>query len=70
MTELLLISTPAIVGIIVAVVLVLLIVAIVAWYIGTYNALIRLKNLAEEGWSTIDVQLKKRYDLVPNLVET
>ena len=30
----------------------------------------RLKNLVEEGWSTIDVQLKKRYDMIPNLVET
>jgi LemA protein len=35
-----------------------------------YNKLVKLKNMAEEGWSGIDVQLKKRYDLIPNLVET
>ena len=38
--------------------------------ISFYNKLVRLKNMAEEGWSGIDVQLKKRYDLIPNLVET
>lgn len=66
----LLISTPALAGIIAGVVLVVLVIAIVAWYISTYNRLQTLKNLVEEGWSTIDVQLKKRYDLIPNLVET
>ncbi len=66
----LLISTGAIVGIVVAVVLVLLVVVIIGWYIGTHNTLQTLKNRVEEGWSTIDVQLKKRYDLIPNLVET
>lgn len=59
-----------IIGIIVAVVVVVAIIALVAWCISTYNKLQRLKNLAEEGWATIDVQLKKRYDLIPNLVET
>ena len=34
-----------------------------------YNKLVRLKNQAEEGWSGISVQLKRRYDLIPNLVE-
>jgi len=38
--------------------------------IGMYNGLIRLKNRVEEAWSDIDVQLKRRYDLIPNLVET
>lgn len=47
-------------------VIVVLIVAI----IGMYNSLIRLKNRVEEAWSDIDVQLKRRYDLIPNLVET
>ncbi|MCD8039958.1 MAG: LemA family protein [Clostridia bacterium] len=70
MANALLISTGAIIGIVVAVIVVLLIVVIIAWYISAYNKLQRLKNLVEEGWSTIDVQLKKRYDLVPNLVET
>lgn len=66
----LLISTPALVGIIVGVILVILVIAIIAWYISTYNRLQTLKNLVDEGWSTMDVQLKKRYDLIPNLVET
>jgi LemA protein len=47
-------------------VIVLVIVAI----IGMYNSLIKLKNRVEEAWSDIDVQLKRRYDLIPNLVET
>ncbi|OIO06997.1 hypothetical protein CO115_00810 [Candidatus Falkowbacteria bacterium CG_4_9_14_3_um_filter_36_9] len=38
--------------------------------IGMYNALIKLKNRVDEAWSDIDVQLKRRYDLIPNLVET
>lgn len=38
--------------------------------IGLYNGLIRLKNRVDEAWSDIDVQLKRRYDLIPNLVET
>jgi LemA protein len=66
----LLISTGAIVGIVIAVILVILVIAIVAWWISTNNALIRLKNKAEEAWATIDVYLKKRFDLIPNFVET
>lgn len=38
--------------------------------IAMYNGLIRLKNRVEEAWSDIDVQLKRRYDLIPNLIET
>jgi len=52
--------------IITAVVLVLLIIFI----IGIYNALIRLRNQVDNAWSQIDVQLKRRHDLIPNLVET
>ena len=70
MENLLALSTGALVGIIAAVVVVIIVIAIVAWYIGCYNSLQRLKNVVEEGWATIDVQLKKRYDLIPNLVET
>ena len=40
------------------------------WWISTYNGLIKLRNNAEEGYSTMDVSMKKRYDLFPNLVET
>ena len=64
------ISTGAIVGIVIAAVVVILIIAIVAWIISTYNAFERLRNNVEEGFSTMDVYMKKRYDLIPNLVET
>ena len=63
----LLISTGGIIGIIA---LVVVLVAVVAWWISTNNALVRLKNKVEEAWATIDVYLKKRFDLIPNLVET
>ena len=43
---------------------------ILVWCIGVYNGLIRLRNTKDEGWSGIDVQLKRRHDLVPNLVNT
>jgi LemA protein len=43
---------------------------IVIWLIATYNGLITLRNRTDEAWSDIDVQLKRRYDLIPNLVET
>jgi LemA protein len=46
-------------------------VVLVAFYgIGVYNKLVKLNTLVSEAWSGIDVQLKKRYDLIPNLVET
>ncbi|MBS1939773.1 MAG: LemA family protein [Bacteroidetes bacterium] len=46
-------------------------VVLLAFYgIAIYNKLVKLKNLVGEAWSGIDVQLKKRYDLIPNLVET
>lgn len=70
MNGLLLLSTGWIVGIVVIAVVVLLAIIIFTWYVSTHNKLQALKNRVEEGWSTIDVQLKKRYDLVPNLVET
>ena len=52
--------------IVAAVVLVLLFVFV----IGIYNALVRLRNQVDNSWSQIDVQLKRRHDLIPNLVET
>lgn len=51
-------------------VLLLLAVAGVLWAIGIYNGLVSLKNGADAAWRQIDVQLKRRHDLVPNLVET
>ena len=56
------ISTPTIIIIIVAVALL--------WLIGVFNGLIRLKNRVQEAASDIDVQLKRRHDLIPNLVAT
>ncbi len=47
-----------------------LIAAVAAYLVWAYNALVRNKNLVAEGWSGIDVQLRRRADLVPNLVET
>ncbi|HTM68997.1 MAG TPA: LemA family protein [Candidatus Binatia bacterium] len=52
------------------IVLGLLVVVVVAWLIAVYNGLITLRNRTDEAWSDIDVQLKRRYDLIPNLVET
>jgi LemA protein len=46
------------------------IVLIVFWIIAIFNKLVKNRNLVLEGWSGIDVQLKRRYDLIPNLVET
>jgi len=51
-------------------ILIAVIVIIVLYVIGTYNSLIQLRNRIENAWSQIDVQLKRRVDLVPNLVET
>jgi LemA protein len=45
-------------------------VALVIYLIGIYNALVRLRNGVKNAWSQIDVQLKRRHDLIPNLVET
>jgi LemA protein len=45
-------------------------VAIALWFVVTYNALIALKNQVANAWKQIDVQLKRRHDLIPNLVNT
>lgn len=51
-------------------IIIIAIAAIVLWFIAVYNGLIRLRNQTKEAWADIDVQLKRRYDLIPNLVET
>lgn len=66
----LLISGGAIAAIVIGIVAVILVIAIVAWWISTRNGFVKIKNKVEEAWATIDVYLKKRYDLIPNLVET
>lgn len=52
------------------IILVVVIVVIVAYFISTYNGLINLRNQVKDQWSQIDVLLKRRADLIPNLVET
>jgi LemA protein len=42
----------------------------ILWAVSTYNGLVRLRALVDEAWSGIEVQLKRRFDLIPNLVET
>ncbi len=47
-----------------------LIALLAIFLIGNYNALVRLRNQVKDAWAQIDVQLKRRYDLIPNLMET
>jgi LemA protein len=47
-----------------------LVVLLGLWLIAVFNGLIRLRNRTQEAWSDIDVQLKRRYDLIPNLINT
>ncbi len=49
---------------------VIVLVVLALWVVGAYNSLIKSRIRADEAWSDIDVQLKRRYDLIPNLVET
>ncbi len=58
------------IGIIIVIVLVVVVVGLVAWAVGAYNGLIRLRNLVQEAWRQIDVELTRRHDLIGNLVET
>ena len=51
-------------------ILIIVIVAVLGWAFLTYNGFISLRNRLEEAWADIDVQLKRRFDLIPNLVET
>ncbi len=49
---------------------VVLLVVVALWFVGMYNRLVRLRNQCEQAWAGIDVQLTRRHDLIPNLVET
>ena len=51
-------------------IVVLVVALVVLWAVTVYNSLVRRKNVVKEAWSGIDVQLKRRADLIPNLVET
>ena len=52
------------------IIIVAVIVLFLLYGVSIYNRLVKLRNLVQEGWSSIDVMLKKRHDLIPNLVET
>ena len=52
------------------IVVIVLVVILVAFVMGQYNGLVKLRNLVDNAWSQIDVQLQRRTDLIPNLVET
>ena len=55
----------------IALILVLVLIALVVIFaIFTFNGVVKLRNRVDNAWSQIDVQLKRRYDLIPNLVET
>jgi len=54
----------------VAIILIVIVALLVVWYISYYNGLIRTRTHVQESWSQIDVQLKRRNDLIPNLVST
>jgi LemA protein len=51
-------------------ILLAIIAVVVIWFIAAYNKFITMRNRKDEAWSDIDVQLKRRYDLIPNLVNT
>lgn len=57
-------------GYIILGIVILIIILLVAWVIGTYNKLVQLRNKVKDQWSQVDIQLKKRFDLIPNIVET
>ena len=48
----------------------ILVVVVIGYFVITYNGLVSMRNRIENAWAQIDVQLKRRYDLIPNLVET
>jgi LemA protein len=56
--------------VIVVVILIVVVVLVLLYLVFTYNSLVSLRNRVDQGWSQVDVQLRLRYDLIPNLVET
>jgi LemA protein len=57
-------------GLIIAIVVIVLAILLILFLVSMYNKLVRLRNHSENAWAQVDVQLRKRYDLIPNLVET
>lgn len=64
--------TPAAIGIggMLLIVFLIVLVILAIWVISTYNGFVKLRNLVQESWRQIDVELQRRYDLIPNLIET
>jgi LemA protein len=52
------------------IVIVVVVLLVLEWAVASYNGLVAQRNRVQNAWSTIDVQLKRRYDLIPNLLET
>jgi len=52
------------------IIVLVVILILIVWFIGIYNRLVGLRNNVDASWKQVDVQLQKRYDLIPNLVET
>lgn len=51
-------------------IIIAIVILLVLWMVGMYNVLVRLRNETKNAWAQIDVQLKRRHDLIPNLIET
>ena len=58
------------IGLIVAIVLLVVVIVVIGFVVGVYNKLVTMRNRYKNAYAQIDVQLKRRYDLIPNLVET
>ena len=57
-------------GMVSLIILAVIVFGLGGWLISVYNMMVRLRNMVQNSWAQIDVQLKRRFDLVPNLVET
>src|SRR3954454_24381969 len=57
-------------GVLALIIILVIVVILVLLLVGAFNGLVRLRNRVDNAWAQIDVQLKRRYDLIPNLVET
>ena len=58
------------IGGVIGVLFIIVVVAVLLWAIATYNGFVKLRNLVQESWRQVDVELQRRYDLIPNLVDT
>ena len=57
-------------AVVVTLIVVVVLLALAIWLMSTYNVFVRLRNLVQEAWRQIDVELHRRHDLIPNLIET